>query len=805
MHKFSSRMKRVFKYAEEISHQRDIDIIDTLSVLVALMREGGRAVTHDLKIMDVDIDSLLDLALDTEYILDSVKMPVNFSETSLPFTAELSSIIEKTVKSISKRHNGYMDLTPEQLLIEIIASSSKIRDFLEELNFNEKKWKLLIEAKRKQRHSTLLDDYSRDLTDLARDGKLDPIIGRDIEIERVIQILGRRKKNNPVLIGEPGVGKTAIVEGLAQRIVDDTVPESLRNKRVLSLDLASVVAGTKYRGQFEERLKAIIEELTGRDDLIIFIDELHIIVGAGSAEGSIDASSMLKPPLARGEMQCIGATTLEEYRKHIEKDGALERRFQPVMVDAPSVNDTIAILKGLKSKYEEHHNVRYTNAAIVSAAVLSDKYISDRHLPDKAIDVIDEAGSRVKLMKNPMPEKLKVLEKKYRELKEQKKKYTQKGNYIKAAEIHAEEQSIISLIAEEKNKWRNKKKDDIPIVTEDHIKTVIAMWTGIPVKKMDIKEQDKLLKIETEMKKHIVGQDEAIAKISRAIWRSRTGLKDPRRPIASLLFLGPTGVGKTELARVISQVMFEDEKALIRLDMSEYMEKYNVSRLIGAPPGYVGHEEAGQLTEKVRRRPYSVVLLDEIEKAHPDVWNILLQIMDNGEITDNVGRKVSFRNTIIIMTSNIGVKDLMVGTKVGFADKGNLFDKELMNKQIRNALKKTFNPEFLNRVDEILIFNTLFHGDILKIIDIMMKEIKERLKEMKIKIVITEEAKEFIATKGYDPAYGARPLRRALREYIEDPLSEEILVHGNFKGTITVKLSEKGITFDFENKMKQEV
>ncbi len=803
MNRFSSRMRRVLRFAEGISQSRGINMIDTLSLFVGLVKEGGRAVRQDLKFMDIDIDSILDVALDYGDIVDLDRSPVEIMDIDMPLTHELYGIMETVIKNTSRRNNP-MDLSPEALLIGIISNSIKTREFLEEVGFNEKKFKLLVEKRSNTRYSSILDDYCRDLTDLARDGKLDPIIGRDKEIERVIQILGRRKKNNPVLIGEPGVGKTAIVEGLAQRIVDEIVPDNLLNKRILSLDLAAVVAGTKYRGQFEERLKAIIEELTAREDIIVFIDELHIIVGAGSAEGSIDASNMLKPPLARGEIQCIGATTLEEYRKHIEKDGALERRFQPVMVEAPSVESTIEILKGLKSRYEEHHGVKYTNAAIVSAAVLSDKYISDRHLPDKAIDVIDEAGSRVKLTKNPMPEKLKELEKKHKELEELKKQYLIEEDYARANEIYRQQQSLAKKIGTMKNRWRSKQKSDAMVVTEEHIKTVIAMWTGIPVQRLDVKEQTKLLHIENEMKKYIVGQDEAIAKISRAIWRARTGIKDPRRPIASFMFLGPTGVGKTELARVLARVMFGDDSSLIRLDMSEYMEKYNVSRLIGAPPGYVGHDEGGQLTEKVRRKPYSVVLLDEIEKAHPDVWNILLQIMDNGEITDNVGRKINFRNTIIIMTSNIGVKDLTTGVKVGFGTTEEI-DKEVMEKHIKNVLKRTFNPEFLNRIDEILVFNSLTRKDIIEIVDIMLRDVKERLKEMKIQLKIADDAKEFLADKGYDPLYGARPLRRSIREYLEDPLSEELLKHGEFKGTITVKRGSKGLEFKFSSKTKMEV
>ncbi len=649
-------------------------------------------------------------------------------------------------------------------------------------------------SKTKTRGSTL-DLFSRDLTALARDGKLDPIIGRGNEIERVVQILSRRKKNNPVLIGEAGVGKTAIVEGLAQDIINNNVPDSLKNKKVIALDMASIVAGTKYRGQFEERLKAVINEVTKNKDIVIFIDELHTIVGAGAAEGAIDASNMLKPALARGELQCIGATTMEEYRRHIERNSALERRFQPIIVNPPSVHETINILQGLKKNYEEHHHVTYTEEALDAAAHLSDRYITDRFLPDKAIDVIDEAGAKVKLSKIQKDPKLVDLEAKLNEIRLKKDKMVREQKYEEAAELHKEEQKIQDQL----KKREDTSQTERIMVHEEDIAFVVSRWTGIPVSKIEEKESKRLLKMEDELRKKIVGQDEAIMVISKAVRRSRAGIKDPRRPIGSFVFLGPTGVGKTELARRLAEFLFGDVNSLITLDMSEYMEKFNVSRLIGAPPGYVGFEEGGQLTEKVRRKPYSVVLLDEIEKAHPDVFNILLQIMENGQLTDSFGRKVDFKNTVIIMTSNIGTAEIKRNNGIGFTKIAPDISYERMKAMLIDEVKKLFSPEFINRIDEIIVFKPLERSDMIKIVDILITEVGERLTDKKMTIELDESAKELLVEEGFDPQFGARPLKRTIRRLIEDPLSEEIL-KGTLKNGKHIKLVRSGNHLEYKTK-----
>jgi ATP-dependent Clp protease ATP-binding subunit ClpC len=626
----------------------------------------------------------------------------------------------------------------------------------------------------------VLDNFGRDLTKLAGEDKLDPVVGREMEIERVAQILSRRKKNNPVLIGEPGVGKTAIAEGLALRIVQKKVPRILQDKRVVTLDLAGLVAGTKYRGQFEERMKALMNELEKARDVILFIDELHTIVGAGGASGSLDASNMFKPALSRGDIQCIGATTLDEYRKYIETDGALDRRFQKVMVEPPSYDETIQILDNIKFKYEEHHHVKYSKDAIDSAVKLSNRYITDRHLPDKAIDVIDEAGSRVHMGNFEVPQEILELEGSIEKVRQEKAQVVKKQDYEEAARLRDRERNLQSDLEIAKNEWDAKTRDIVHDVTEDDIATVVAMMTGIPVNRVAQTESEKLLNMEEELKKQIVGQNEAVSKLTKAIRRTRAGLKNPNRPIGSFIFLGPTGVGKTELSKALARYLFDSENALIRIDMSEYMEKFSLSRLVGAPPGYVGYEEGGQLTEKVRRKPYSVVLFDEIEKAHPDIFSILLQVLDDGVLTDSLGRKVDFRNTIIIMTSNVGARDIKNIGSFGFGGEKSEDQHTSMKNTLEDAMRKLFNPEFLNRIDEAIVFRNLEKSDILQIISIELQDLLKNIAEHKMEIVLDDSAKNFLVEQGFDQKFGARPLRRAIQKYVEDPLAEEIL-RGSFK------------------------
>ena len=641
-------------------------------------------------------------------------------------------------------------------------------------------------GKQQKSRTPVLDNFGRDVTKLAEEGRLDPIIGRENEIERVSQILSRRKKNNPILIGEPGVGKTAIVEGLALRIQQKKVSRNLFNKRLVMLDLAALVAGTKYRGQFEERMKAIMTELEKSRDVILFIDEIHTIVGAGGATGSLDASNIFKPALARGELQCIGASTLDEYRQYIEKDGALDRRFQKVMVNPPSTEEAIDILKNIKDKYEEFHNVNYSEDAVEACVKFSDRYITDRFLPDKAIDVLDEVGARVHLKNIHVPEHIEELEGKIEEIKELKNQAVKNQQYERAADLRDDEGKLVRQLEFAKVEWEEESKTRRYPVEEDDIAEVVSMMTGIPVTRVAQSESKKLVGMSEDIQKAIIGQDEAIVKITKAIQRNRVGLKDPSKPIGSFIFLGPTGVGKTELAKALARYMFDSEDSLIRIDMSEYMEKFSISRLIGAPPGYVGYEEGGQLTEKVRRKPYSVVLLDEIEKAHPDVYNILLQVLDDGQLTDGLGRKVDFKNTLIIMTSNIGVRQLKdFGQGVGFATQARQDAAQDHSRSvIQNALKRTFSPEFLNRIDDVVIFNSLEKEDIFKIIDITLAHLYKRLDGMGYSLELTQDAKEFVAEKGYDPAFGARPLNRAVQKHIEDPLAEFILNHTPEEGSV---------------------
>ncbi len=646
-----------------------------------------------------------------------------------------------------------------------------------------------------------LDAFGRDLTALAKESKLDPVIGREKEIERVIQILSRRTKNNPVLLGEAGVGKTAIVEGLAQSIVSGNVPEVLRHKRIIVLDLALMVAGTKYRGQFEERIKAVMEEIKRSQDVIIFIDELHTLVGAGAAEGAIDASNILKPALSRGEIQCIGATTIDEYRKYIEKDAALERRFQTIMVEPPSIDQTIEILKGLRERYEAHHRVVYKDEALVAAAKFADRYISGRFLPDKAIDLIDETGSRARLSALVLPPQIKELEAKVEILKKEKEAHIKNQDFEKAAALRDQERTARDELERLNRDWSATRDKTSPEVGEEDIARIVSQWTGIPIVRLEEKEGEKLLKIEEGLHGRVIGQEEAISAIAHALRRSRAGIKDPRRPIGSFIFLGPTGVGKTLLSRALAEFMFGDENAILQLDMSEYMEKFNVSRLVGAPPGYVGYEEGGQLTERIRRRPYAVILLDEIEKAHPDVFNLLLQVLEDGRLTDSFGRKVDFRNSIVIMTSNVGAELIRRTGSIGFKSPKEDVTYQEMKQKLLDEVKKTFKPEFLNRVDDTIVFRPLAKEDLVQIVDIEIKQVAARLQDQKISIEVTREAKDFLIEKGFDPVFGARPLKRTIQRFLEDPLASDIIAKKLKEGS-SVRVVRKNEELVLEDAIK---
>ena len=783
------------------------DFIGTEHLLLGLIREGDNTAVRILKSFNVD---LYELRKEIELAVKD-KTGKNIANiNSLPLTKQAEKVIRVTVLEAKALKSATVET--EHLMLSILKNKENIAtqilnqfdvdydlfrqelgivksndpraeyqdenedDFDEEKKYSQPKGGSKAAGGAKSK-TPVLDNFGRDITKMAELGALDPIVGRESEIERVSQILSRRKKNNPILIGEPGVGKTAIVEGLALRIVQRKVSRVLFDKRVISLDLAALVAGTKYRGQFEERMKAIMNELEKNRDVILFIDELHTIVGAGGASGSLDASNIFKPALARGELQCIGASTLDEYRMYIEKDGALDRRFQKVMVDPPSVDDTIQILNNIKSKYEEYHNVNYDQEAIDACVKLSDRYVTDRLLPDKAIDVMDEVGARVHLKNINVPQNIVDLEKKIEDVKNEKNKVVKSQKFEEAASLRDTEKRLQEELEKAKADWEEESKHKRFPIGEEDIAEVVSMMTGIPVKRMVQAETEKLRKMADDMKGMVIGQDEAILKVVKAIQRNRVGLKDPKKPIGTFIFLGPTGVGKTELARALARNMFDSEDALIRIDMSEYMEKFTVSRLIGAPPGYVGYEEGGQLTERVRRKPYSVILLDEIEKAHPDIYNILLQVLDDGQLTDGLGRKVDFKNTMIIMTSNIGVRQLKdFGAGVGFATASRIENEDEANKAvIEKALKKTFSPEFLNRIDDVIIFNSLTKENIFSIIDILMKGVLKRLANLGFSLELTEAAKTFLADKGYDSQFGARPLHRAIQKYLEDPLAEEIL------------------------------
>jgi len=795
--KFTERVRKVMYLAREEAARLHHDYIGTEHLLLGILREGEGIAATVLSNLGLDLDAIRQAV---ESMVASTGGTTTIGE--IPFTPRAKRVLELSVDEARQLGHNYVGT--EHLLLGLIREGEGVAArVLIELGIDRKKvreetLKLLGGAapgaqqgeKEEKSETPALNQFSRDLTVLAREGKLDPVIGREKEIERVIQVLSRRKKNNPVLIGEPGVGKTAIVEGLAQRIVDNKVPETLRNKRLVFIDLAWVVAGTKYRGLFEERLKAVMNEIRDSKDTICFLDELHTIVGAGGAEGAIDASNMLKPALARGEMQCIGATTLDEYRKHIEKDGALERRFQPITVDPPSVEQTIKIIQGLRDKYEAHHGVKITDSAVEAAVELSDRYITDRYLPDKAIDVIDESGARARLSVATAPNELRQLEKKAEELAKEKEEAVLAQEFEKAAALRDQERELRHNIRETKKGWSESRSESQAVVDADDVAEVVSKMTGVPVAKLEEKESEKLLRMEDELQKLVVGQAPAVKAIAKAVRRNRAGLRDPRRPIGSFIFLGPTGVGKTELARVLARFLFQDEDALIRIDMSEFMEKFNVSRLVGAPPGYVGYEEGGQLTEKVRRKPYSVVLLDEIEKAHPDVFNILLQVLDDGQLTDSMRRKVNFKNTVLIMTSNLGTRQIK-GSSLGFQkpDEATTYDK--MKGAVMDEVKRTFNPEFLNRIDEIIVFRALDVADMQQIVKILLDQVQTRLKRKDIKLDFTQEALDFLIEKGFDPALGARPLRRTIQRLVEDPLAELVL-RGAIRDGCAVEVARKG-------------
>lgn len=807
---FTEKARKAIEYARDEAARLKHDYIGTEHLLLGLLRLGeGKAV-----------EILVNIGIDLNELRQSVEDVVQPSGGTLamgqlPLTARAKKLLE--VSAQEARALRSKDIDTEHLLLAMLRDEEGVaaqvlsmfdldyKEVYEELKNIESGKPSSYARKRKKSKTPALDHFGRDLTELARRGKLDPIIGRENEIERVSQILSRRKKNNPVLIGEPGVGKTAIAEGLAQRIVAGKVPQTLENKRIVCLDMAALVAGTKYRGQFEERMKAVMNEIVNSKDVILFLDELHTIVGAGGAEGSLDASNIFKPSLSRGEIQCIGATTLNEYRKYIEKDGALERRFQIIMVDPPSAEETKKILNGLRGKYEEHHKIAITDEAVEAAVKLSDRYITGKFQPDKAIDVIDEAGSRIHLATCTRPEIFEKMEQEKVQTQQEKEKAVKNQEFERAAHLRDELKIKTAKLEQMKRDWEEGKGRERATLTSEDVACVVSKMTGIPLFKLEEKESRKLLRMEEELKKRIVGQEEAISVISKAIRRNRAGLGDPRRPIGSLIFLGPTGVGKTELARALAASLFEDENSLIRIDMSEYMEKFSVSRLIGAPPGYVGYEEGGQLTEKVRRKPYSVVLLDEIEKAHPDVFNILLQLFDDGALTDSFGRRVDFKNTVVIMTSNLGAREIKGGKTLGFQKEDSSSSYEQMKQKLLEETRRTFNPEFLNRIDEIIVFHALGMKEVMQIIDILLSDVAKRLKEKGITFELTLKAKEFLAEKGYSAAFGARPLKRTIQKHVEDPLAEEIL-KGQFSGerevTVDRKEGEKKLWFDINAKGK---
>src|SRR5499425_1103743 len=795
---FTERVRKVLAMAREEAARLHHEYVGTEHILLGLIREGEGVAAQVLQNLSVELDDI------QQKIEETVKKGKAGQTTGpdLPYTSRAKKVLELAMAEARELNHSYVGT--EHLLLGLVREEKGIAaQVLTDAGVN-------LEAARsetlrllgtempqggaataqqgtgapqtsqpkgeKKSKTPALDHFCRDLTQLAAEGQLDPTIGRAKEIQRVMEVLTRRKKNNPVLIGEPGVGKTAIVEGLAQLIANGECPESLRDHRVLSLDMAAVIAGTKYRGQFEERLKAVMNEIAQNKNIILFIDELHTLVGAGAAEGAIDASNMLKPALARGELQCVGASTLNEYRKYIEKDGALERRFQTVIVDPPTVDETVEILRGLRKKYEDHHKVTIPDITLVSASKLSERYITDRFLPDKAIDVIDEAGARARLAAQAPPPEVAALKADLEKVNGEKEAAVRDQNFERAAALRDKEREIQGNIKQKHAEWEARRQSHRPSLGEEEIAFIVSRWTGIPVTRLQEAETSRLMRMEDELHASVVGQDEAIKAVSRAIRRSRAGLKDPNRPIGSFIFSGPTGVGKTELARALAKFLFADEGALIRVDMSEYMEKFSVSRLIGAPPGYVGYEDSGTLTKAVRRKPYSVILLDEIEKAHPDVFNILLQVLDEGHLTDNYGRVIDFKNTVVIMTSNVGARDLTKTKSLGFTSGDEKQNWERRAEKVRDELKNVFNPEFLNRLDDVIVFHPLNQEHISQIVSVLLKDVRKRLAEEELTLKLTDQATDFLVKHGYDEQYGARPLKRAIQKYIEDPLSEKILM-----------------------------
>lgn len=791
--RFTDRARRVVVLAQEEARLLNHNYIGTEHILLGLIHEGEGVAARALESMDIDLESV------RNQVVEIIGQGSQAPSGHIPFTPRAKKVLELSLREALQLGHNYIGTehillgliregegVAAQVLVKLGAELTKVRQTVIQLlsgvqgeegapaGATTGSGSGSSRGEGSSSGSAVLDQFGRNLTQLAREQSLDPVIGRSNEIERVMQVLSRRTKNNPVLIGEPGVGKTAIVEGLAQQIVDGTVPDTLTNKHIYTLDLGALVAGSRYRGDFEERLKKVLKEIRTRGDIVLFIDEIHTLVGAGAAEGAIDAASILKPMLARGELQTIGATTLEEYRKYLEKDSALERRFQPIQVDEPSIADTIRILEGLRDSYEEHHKVEFTEQALVNAANLADRYIADRFLPDKAIDLLDEAGSRMRLRRSNLPDEVKEIDEQIGKVRTDKREAINAQQFERAAQLRDRERELIAERSEAEASSTAEGQTFQAIIDEEQIAEVLAQWTGIPVHRLTEEETEKLLNMEAELHKRIIGQEDGITAVSKAIRRTRAGLKDPKRPSGSFIFLGPSGVGKTETAKTLTEFLFGDESALIQIDMSEYMEKHAVSRLVGSPPGYVGYDEGGQLTEAVRRKPFSVVLFDEIEKAHPDVFNILLQILEDGRLTDSQGRTVDFKNTVIIMTSNLGTADLRKAN-IGFSERSEEMNYDKMREKVMEALKTHFRPEFLNRIDEVIVFHELTMDEVKQIVDLLLTRVREQLESQALDLVMTDDAKELLGRKGYDPQLGARPLRRAIQRLLEDPLSEKVL------------------------------